>query len=144
MGRMTHQGMLTCALHWELLQIHWPRGSTREILNNQPKAVIPLLDSKISEISPTHISPPLWLWQPPRKDCCPCLTTSHQWAPLCVHANGCFHSSFASCFRLLNTQNLQLALVGDSYWVLRTVENKSPHLAPKYGFRRLTLASDFF
>lgn len=140
---MTHWGMLIC-LQWELLWVHWTKGSSKGIVNNQPKADIPLLDCKNSEINPTCITPPLSLWQPPCKDrllLLPVITSvsfssrAHKQLPF---------PSFASHFRLMNTQNLQLASVGDSCWVLRVVENKSPHLAPKYGFRRLTLDSDFF
>lgn len=62
-----HQGMLISP-HWELLWIRWTKGSTKEILNSQSKADIPLLASNISETNPTHISPLLSLWEPPRKD----------------------------------------------------------------------------
>lgn len=48
--------MLIC-LHWEHLWTHWTKRSTKEILNNQPKADTPLLDYKITEISHTCISP---------------------------------------------------------------------------------------
>lgn len=130
---------------WELFWIHRTKGSTKELLNSQPKADIPLLDNKISELNPTYISPLLWLWQPLRKD--RLLSLFHHTTS--VSSSSCAHKQLLSLFfcSMFQTAEHPKSLAGLSGRQLpgaRDCGNKSSHLAPKYGFRRLTLASDFF
>lgn len=109
------------------------------------KADIPLLDNKIWELNPTYISPLLWLWQPLRKDRLLSLfyhTTS-------VSSTSCAHKQLLSLFfsSMFQTAEHPKSLAGLSRRQLLGAQdygNKSSHLGPKYGFRRLTLASDFF
>lgn len=97
-GRMAHQGMLICR-DWDLFWIHWTKGSTKQILNNQ-QAVL-LLDNKICELNPTYISTLLWLWQSLRKDRLLFLFHHIKWVPLHVHTSSCFHSCSTAAFTLL-------------------------------------------